>query len=315
MSKIVIALGGNALGNTPKEQYENAIITAKEIVSIIGLGNLVTITHGNGPQIGMINSGFETASSQNKSIPIMPFPECGAMSQGYIGYHLQNAIQNELKRNGIQRDVISIITQIEVNPDDHAFLNPTKPIGRFYNEDEAIVINKEKNYIMKEDAGRGFRRVVPSPFPINIIEINVIKTLIENNHIVITCGGGGIPVIRNKDFLKGVDAVIDKDYASSLLARQIDADILLILTAIDHVMINFNKVNQKELKDISLDEAKLFLQNNEFASGSMEPKIKAGIDFLETNPYGTVIITSLGNAEQALSGHFGTRIKNLRRVK
>jgi carbamate kinase len=168
---------------------------------------------------------------------------------------------------------------------------------------------------MKEDAGRGFRRVVPSPVPINIIEMDAIKTLINNNHVVITCGGGGIPVIKDKNKLIGVDAVIDKDYASSLLASSLNADILLILTAIDHVMINFNKDNQTELKDVSLEEIKHFLQNNEFASGSMEPKIKAGITFLEAKPFGTVIITSLGHAEAALNGDFGTRIKNKRRVK
>lgn len=309
MARVLVALGGNALGNNPNEQKQNAIKTAKEIVSLIKLGHEIIITHGNGPQVGMINIGFEEASKVNTNIPKIDFPECGAMSQGYIGFHLQNAIINELKKESLNHQVATIITQVEVDPLDPAFNNPTKPIGSFYSKTESDKLI-HLGYTMKEDAGRGYRRVVASPKPINIIEIESIKTLIKNKHIVITVGGGGIPVIKTNDKYIGIDAVIDKDFASSKLSSLLEVDILMILTAVSHVYINYNKENQKQLNNISLNELKQYITNNEFSKGSMLPKIEAAVNFLEDCDFGKVIITELGKAELALQGNFGTVITN-----
>ena len=310
MSRIVIALGGNALGNTPQEQLERTALTAKEIISIIKMGHDVIVTHGNGPQVGMINLGFEVATNHNKNIPEIGFPECGAMSQGYIGFHLQNALQNQLYQEGINIPVTTLITQVEVSETDPAFSDPTKPIGSFYSEDEALLLHKEKGYIMKEDAGRGYRRVVPSPKPLKIIELDSILNLIEHKHLVISVGGGGIPVIRKGKLLVGVDAVIDKDFASAALAEAINADILLILTAVSHVMINFKLPNQTVLTKVSVSEIKKHLHNNEFARGSMLPKIEASLNFLNKQKTGIAMITELGKAKDALENHFGTIITN-----
>ena len=307
MKRIVVALGGNALGSTPTEQILLVKETANAICNLIEKGNEVIVTHGNGPQVGMINLAFEEASI-NPKIPIMPFPECGAMSQGYIGFHLQNAIQNELRQRNLKNQVATVITQVEVDKNDPAFQNPSKPIGAFYSKDLSQRLAIEKGYIMKEDAGRGYRRVVPSPKPIGIVELEIIKTLVEANHTVITVGGGGIPVIKENDVYIGVPSVIDKDHASSKLASLIDADILVILTAVDKVSINFGKPNQINLDVLSVDEAINYIKVGEFAKGSMLEKVEAAIDFANTKPGRMAIIASLKNAHLALDGQTGTKI-------
>lgn len=310
MSKIVIALGGNALGKTPEEQLKLVQNTAKSIVEIVKEGHEVIIAHGNGPQVGMINLAMDFACENNAGTPNMPFAECGAMSQGYIGYHLQQSISEELRKNNINKDCVTLITQVEVDKNDKAFNNPTKPVGMFYSKEDALKIEKEKGYTFVEDAGRGYRRVVPSPKPINIIELNVIKQLIENNNIVIAVGGGGIPVIKTENGYVGTDAVIDKDLSSAKLATQLNADILLILTAVDKVYINYNKENQESLDEITLEEAQKYIEEGQFAKGSMLPKVEACMNFVKSYPEGKAIITSLDNAKEALLGKTGTVIKN-----
>lgn len=309
MSKIVIALGGNALGNTPEEQMTNLEKVAKIIVKLIKDNHQIVLTHGNGPQVGQINLAMEYAAKMEKSIPIMPFAECGSMSQGYIGYQLQQALQDELERNKIKKDCITVITQVLVDANDSAFKNPTKPIGAFYTEEEANELAKERGYTFATDANRGFRRVVPSPKPIDIIEKRVIKKLIQEDVIVIGVGGGGIPVVKKdkKELLEGIDAVIDKDLSSSLLAKLIDADVLLILTAIDKVYINFGKENELGISKMNVKEAKKYIENEEFAKGSMLPKIEACISFVE-NTNKEAIITSLDNAQNAFVDGVGTKI-------
>lgn len=308
MSKIVIALGGNALGKTRDEQLELVKSTASSIIKVIKKGNEVVITHGNGPQVGIINLAFDYASMNSKEVTNMPFAECGAMSEGYIGYHLQQAMQHELEVNDINKNCATIITQVCVDEFDSAFNNPTKPVGMFYTKEESLEIESSKGYKFVEDANRGYRRVVPSPKPVSIMELQIIRELVNNGNVVITVGGGGIPVIKTKDGLKGIDAVIDKDYASAKLASELKSDILLILTAVDSVYINFNKPNEKKLDNVTVDELKEYIKTGEFAKGSMLPKIEACIDFLENNNNGIAIITSLDNAVNALEGKTGTKI-------
>ena len=305
MAKYVVSLGGNALGNNPSEQKQALIRVAEAISDLLISGNQVAIVHGNGPQVGMINLAFETS----KETPNMPFPECGAMSEGYIGYHIQNALYNCFKQKGINKTVSTIVTQVLVDPKDPLFKTPSKPIGSFYSKEEAEAISKEKGYIMKEDAGRGYRRVVPSPLPIDIIEKESIKALLNNGQVVICAGGGGIPVVVNNNKLEGVAAVIDKDYASSKLAELIEADYLVILTAVDNVYINFNKDNQQKLGTVSKDELQKYLKDGHFAKGSMYPKVQAVINFLNNNKKGTAIIASLNNAEEAFKEKAGTIVK------
>ena len=307
MSKrIVIALGGNALGNTPAEQLELVTKTAQPIVDLIEAGNEVVIAHGNGPQVGMINLGMSTAADAKAIKSDMPFPECGAMSQGYIGYHLQNAIGNELAARGLTKDVATIVTQVLVDEADPAFQNPTKPIGAFYDKETADRIAAEKGYTMVEDAGRGYRQVVPSPKPVDVIEKNMVNSLIDNGYVVITVGGGGIPVIRKDGKLYGTPAVIDKDFASAKLAELIKADNLVILTAVDRVAINWGKPNQESLSEMSIAEAEKYCEEGHFAPGSMLPKVKAAISFAQTG--GEAIIASLENAGAAIKGESGTKV-------
>lgn len=305
MSRYVVSLGGNALGNNPEEQKVLLKNVAKSIVHLIKLDNEVIIVHGNGPQVGMINLAF----SESKSSPDMPFPECGAMSQGYIGYHLQNAIYNELNNEGIHKNVATVITQVLVDKDDPAFKNPTKPIGSFYSKLEAEEIANKKGYTMKEDAGRGYRRVVASPLPIDIIEKDMILSLVKNGDIVICAGGGGIPVIKNANTLEGVAAVIDKDYASAKVAELVDADKLVILTAVDNVYLNYKKVDEKKLENVSLNKIKSYLNGEHFAKGSMYPKVNACVKFLTQKPGKTAIISSLEKANLAFIEKSGTIVK------
>lgn len=307
MSKVVVALGGNALGKSPAEQLELVKNTASSLIGLISAGNEVVISHGNGPQVGQINLGMSYAAEHGQSAAF-PFPECGAMSQGYIGYHLQQSLQNELRKRGMIKDVATIVTQIVVDPADSAFQNPTKPIGAFYTKEEADSIAEDKGYIFKEDAGRGWRQVVPSPTPKRIVELNSIKTLIEANELVIAGGGGGVPVVETEEGLKGVPAVIDKDRSSALLADNVGADKLIILTAVDYVAINFNKPDQKNLEDISVEEAKKYIDEGQFAAGSMLPKVQACMSFVEGHPEREAIITSLSGLDAALAGQLGTVI-------
>ena len=307
MSKVVVALGGNALGKSPAEQLELVKNTASSLIGLISAGNEVVISHGNGPQVGQINLGMSYAAEHGQSAAF-PFPECGAMSQGYIGYHLQQSLQSELRKRSMTKDVATIITQIVVDPADTAFQNPTKPIGAFYTKEEADSIAEDKGYIFKEDAGRGWRQVVPSPTPKRIVELNSIKTLIEANELVIAGGGGGVPVVETEEGLRGVPAVIDKDRSSALLADNVGADKLIILTAVDYVAINFNKPDQKNLEDISVEEAKKYIDEGQFAAGSMLPKVQACMSFVEGHPEREAIITSLSGLDAALAGQLGTVI-------
>ena len=311
MARIVIALGGNALGNTPEEQLDKVANAAKSIVEFVKQGHDVIIGHGNGPQVGMINNAMDFSSKNGGKTPAMPFPECGAMSQGYIGYHLQNAIMRETRKQGINKDILTIITQVEVSKDDKAFSNPTKPIGSFVSEQEAKDIMAAKpELIFKEDAGRGWRRVVPSPIPIDIIERNAIVEAVEKDNIVIACGGGGIPVVKNGEGdYTGVAAVIDKDFACEKMAELVDADYLFILTAVDRVCINYNKPDQKELTEITVEEADKLSAEGHFAPGSMLPKVIACKTFASSKQGRKAVIVSLEKAVQAMTGESGTIIK------
>ena len=307
--RIVVALGGNALGNTPEEQLELVRHTAKTIVDLSEAGYEVIVGHGNGPQVGMINLAMEFSSTKGGDTPYMPFPECGAMSQGYIGYHLQQAIQRELKLRNMKKECASVITQVVVDANDPGFKKPTKPVGSFYTKEEADKIAKEKGFIFVEDSGRGYRRVVPSPIPKRIVELKVVEQLVKNGDIVITVGGGGIPVIETEDGLQGVAAVIDKDRSSALLAQDIGADKLIILTAVDRVCINFNKPDQKELPKMTLSEAEKYIEEKQFAPGSMLPKVQSCMEFVQNNTHGgQALITSLQKAALALKGETGTII-------
>ena len=304
----VIALGGNALGNTPQEQLELVQNTAKHIVDMIEEGTNVVVSHGNGPQVGMINNAFAYAAANDDKTPDMPFPEAGAMSQGYIGYQLSQAILNDLKSRDIMRSTACIVTQTVVDEDDPAFQNPTKPVGAFYDKETADRIAAEKGYTMVEDAGRGYRQVVPSPKPIDVIEKNTVKALVDNGTVVITVGGGGIPVVRKDGKLYGTPAVIDKDFASAKLAELLDADMLVILTAVEKVAINFGKPDQKGLDTLTPDEARKYIDEKQFAPGSMLPKVEAAVKFAESKPGRTALITLLEKAKDGIEGKTGTAI-------
>ena len=309
MSKIVIALGGNALGKNPSEQLSLLKDVAKIIVDLVKDGNKIILTHGNGPQVGQIALAMEYASNGEAGTPMMPFPECGSMSQGYIGYQLQQCIQNELKKQNISKNCVTLITQVLVDSKDSAFQNPSKPIGMFYTKEEALDIEKKKGYTMIEDAGRGYRRVVPSPIPKKIIEKDSITSLLDNGTIVIAVGGGGIPVINSGNGLKGVEAVIDKDRSGALLAREINADIFLILTAVDKVCLNYNTDNEIMLDSLTKEEAEKYIDEGQFAKGSMLPKVEACLDFIGESTSRKAIISSLSKAKEAIDGKTGTVIK------
>lgn len=305
---IVIALGGNALGNTPEEQLELVKETATSVVELVSEGVNVVVSHGNGPQVGMINNAFDYASNNDGKTPHMPFPECGAMSQGYIGYHLGQAILNELKRRGIMRSTATVVTQTVVDADDPAFQNPTKPVGAFLTEDEAKMRAEETGYIYKEDSGRGWRQVVASPKPQRIVEFDAVKDLMDDGYIVIAGGGGGVPVIEVGNSYQGVPAVIDKDRSSAKIAADFKADMLVVLTAVEKVAINFNTPEQENISEMSVAQAKEYIAQNQFAPGSMLPKIEACIEFLEAHPEGRALITSLERASDGLEGKTGTII-------
>ncbi|WP_297035154.1 carbamate kinase [uncultured Enorma sp.] len=310
-NRVVVALGGNALGDTPEEQIERANNTAKALIGLIEQGNEIIITHGNGPQVGMIQNAFAAAHDAINT-PAMDLPECGAMSQGYIGYHLQQAIGREMHRRYKRWHVATVVTQIECDPDDPAFQNPTKPIGPFYTEEQAKeIMAEDPSKIFVEDSGRGWRRVVASPEPKKIVEQPSILNLLDNEFIVIACGGGGIPVVRDYSdhgVYKGVPAVIDKDLGGELLAEDCKADVLFLLTAVEHVAINFGKPNQENLTDITADEAERLADEGQFGKGSMEPKVRAAIKFARSLPGRVCIIGALDRAAETMSGLSGTRI-------
>jgi carbamate kinase len=310
VTKIVVALGGNALQEsgrpaTAEEQLKVVDQTCEKLAGISCKDYEMAIVHGNGPQVGRILLAQEAAKDVT---PAMPFDVCGAMSQGYIGYHIQQSLKKALKKRGRDLPVATMLTQVVVDKDDEAFANPRKPIGPFYSEEEANAIAAEKGYTMKEDAGRGWRRVVASPMPTKIVEVDTLGKLWDST-IVIMCGGGGIPVVDDgDDGYEGIAAVIDKDLAAERLGEEIDADILLILTEVEKVAINFNKPDQKNLADLTIEEAKKYMEEGHFAPGSMLPKVKAAIMFAESKPGRKSIITSLLKAEDALDGISGTTI-------
>ncbi|MEG0273022.1 MAG: carbamate kinase [Hydrogenoanaerobacterium sp.] len=306
--KIVIALGGNALGKNLPEQMLAVKETSKAIADLIEDGHEVIIAHGNGPQVGMIQNAMGEYSRATGE-PVAPLSVCVAMSQGYIGYDLQNALREELIDRGIERGICTVLTQVRVDPEDPAFLNPTKPIGHFMTKEESDKLVAEKGYVMVEDSGRGYRRVVASPKPVEIVEISTIKALSDTGHVVVACGGGGIPVIAQGNHLKGVAAVIDKDFASAKLAEQLDADCLIILTAVEKVAINFGKENQQWLDALTPQQARVYMDEGQFAPGSMLPKVQAAVQFAESKQGRSSLITLLEKAKEGIAGITGTLIK------
>ena len=312
MSKrIVIALGGNALGKNLPEQMEAVKHTARAIVDLIEQGNEVVVAHGNGPQVGMIQEAMTqlTRSNPEKYIPC-PLSVCVAMSQGYIGYDLQNALREEMLDRGIDKGAATVLTQVEVDPDDPAFAHPTKPIGAFMTREEADRMIAERGYEVVEDAGRGFRRVVASPKPAGIVELDTIRSLVETNHVVVACGGGGIPVFKTEgNHLKGAAAVIDKDFAAAKLAEQLDADFLVILTAVEKVAVNFGKPDQQWLDEITPETAERYIAEGQFAPGSMLPKVQAALAFAQSGPGRSSLITLLERASDGIAGKTGTIVR------
>lgn len=309
MSKILIALGGNALGENPEEQKKLTHQAAKPIVDMIEQGHQVILSHGNGPQVGAIHLAFGKYAEEKGEDKLMPFAESGAMSQGYIGYHLQNALREELATRGLQKSVASIVSQVLVDKHDPAFTSPSKPIGPFYSKVEAERLMAETGDTYIEDSGRGYRKVIPSPEPIDIIEKDIMRDLIDRGHIVIGAGGGGIPVIKEgKHKLSGVEAVIDKDLASECLAEVLDVDFFFILTGVDQVAINFGKPNQTALDSMSVKEARKYIEEGQFPKGSMLPKVEAAIKFVESKKERKAIISSLERAKEAVEGKTGTVI-------
>lgn len=307
--RIVIALGGNALGKNLPEQYLAVQETSKAIADLIEAGNEVIISHGNGPQVGMINNAMAAYSKTEPSHPaITPLSVCVAMSQAYIGYDLQNALKEELLNRGIKKNVATVITQVRVDENDPAFEHPTKPIGQFMTKEEADAAVSSSGIQVTEDAGRGYRRVVASPKPAEIIEIDTVKDLLNAGEVVIASGGGGIPVIRQGNHLKGVGAVIDKDFASCLLAQQLNADFLIILTAVEKVALRFGTPEETWLDDISVEDAKQYMEEGHFAPGSMLPKVQAAVEFAESGEGRTALITLLQKAKDGVNGTTGTRI-------
>ena len=306
--KIVIALGGNALGSTLHEQADAVQITARAIVDLIAEGHEVIVAHGNGPQVGIINNAMLALMHEDPRQDSTPLSVCGAMSQAYIGYDLQNALHEEMMNRGIDEPVVTMVTQVEVDPNDPAFNDPSKPIGKFLSEEEAKVMAAKTGFLFKEDAGRGWRRYVASPKPQQIVELGAIRALSDSGNIVICCGGGGIPVYRTeRNHLKGAAAVIDKDFASELLAEQLDADMLIILTAVEKVAINFNKPDQKGLDELTPAQAREYIAQGQFAKGSMLPKVEAAVKFAESKPGRTALITLLEKAKDGIEGKTGTR--------
>ena len=307
--RIVIALGGNALGNTLPEQMQAVKTTAKALCDLIEEGHQVVVVHGNGPQVGMINNAMAALSREDENQPNTPLSVCVAMSQAYIGYDLQNALREELRKRGFMRTpVVTVVTQVRVDENDPAFQNPSKPIGHFMTKEQAEHAEKAYGYVMKEDAGRGYRRVVASPKPVEIVEQDAINSLVDANKIVICCGGGGIPVIEQKHALKGASAVIEKDAIAGKLASDLSCDELIILTSVPCVYKNYSKEDQTALETLTVAEAKTLMAEGQFEEGTMLPKIEAAIAYLEKVPAGKVLITSMDHVKDAIRGKAGTVI-------
>ncbi|MDN8543636.1 carbamate kinase [Erwinia sp. BC051422] len=306
--RIVLALGGNALGAGLMEQMQAVQNTAETIVALIAEGHELVITHGNGPQVGMIHQAFEAAAHTAAHSPVLPMSVCVALSQGYIGYDLQNALREALLNQNMDKNVVSLITQVRVDARDPAFTHPDKPIGSFLSEEEARKL-KSTGMLLMEDAGRGWRRVVASPKPLEIVEARAVKTLLEAGQIVITAGGGGIPVVAQENHLQGANAVIDKDLASAVLAQDIDADMLIILTAVEKVAIDFRKPTERWLDTLTPQEALHHITDNQFAPGSMLPKVEAAVAFAESKPGRQALITLLSKAREGIVGQTGTLIQ------
>jgi len=308
MKRIVLALGGNALGDNLHEQMIAVKNSAKAIADLIEEGNQIVITHGNGPQVGMINLALEAASKTEAKTPYIPMSVCVAMSQGYIGYDLQNSLREELQNRGIDKHVATLITQTLVDENDPAFNNPNKPIGAFYSKEEADEMT-QRGYSMMEDAGRGWRRVIASPKPIGIIESETVRALLDAGHIPVAVGGGGIPVRKTEtNFLKGTSAVVDKDFASAKLAELLDADMLIILTAVEKVAIRFGKPDQEWLSELNAADAERYITEGHFAPGSMLPKVQAALSFAKSKPGRKALITMLSKARDGIAGKTGTVI-------
>ena len=307
--RIVIALGGNALGKTISEQAEVVKGTAKAVAGLVRAGHQVVISHGNGPQVGMIQKAMTALHKQDpEHYELCPLSVCTAMSQGYIGLDLQRALRNELEKCGILKSITTILTQVEVNPNDDAFKNPSKPIGAYVTEAEAEVLRKERGFEFAEDAGRGIRRVVPSPKPQQILELESIRKMVEDGQIVIACGGGGVPVVKEEDGYFGTEAIIDKDFASEKLAEELNADYLIILTAVEKVAIFYGTPRQKWLEHMSVREAEFYSKEGQFAPGSMLPKVEAAVAFAKSGHGRKALITLLEKAEEGIEGRTGTEI-------
>ncbi|MDK7186561.1 carbamate kinase [Facklamia hominis] len=309
--RVLVALGGNAiLSKDPTAQAQIAAVeeTMNYLVELIKQGHQLIISHGNGPQVG--NLLLQQAAGDSPKNPAMPLDTCVAMTQGSIGYWLQNALKNKLKDLGIDKEVASVVTQVKVDAADPAFTNLSKPIGPFYSEAEKLELEAKSQDQFVEDAGRGYRKVVASPKPVDIVEAKVIKTLVDNDVVTIAVGGGGIPVVETDGHLAGVEAVIDKDFASAKLAELIDADVLLILTGVDNVYINYNQPDQEKLEEITVAQAKEWIAQGQFAPGSMLPKVEAAIDFVENKENASAVITSLSNVKNYFEGGSATVISN-----
>ena len=305
--RIVLALGGNALGENLPEQMKAVKRTVKTIADLLEEGHQMVITHGNGPQVGMINMAMTTLSREDPSHPMAPLSVCTAMSQGYIGYDLQNALREELRNRGVRRSVATVLTQVEVDPADPAFQHPTKPIGAFMSQAEAEEMRRRGNPVM-EDAGRGWRRVVASPRPRRVVELDTIRTLADAGQIVIACGGGGIPVLPDGNHLRGAGAVVDKDFTAELLAEELGADCLMILTAVEKVAVHFGKPNQRWLTHMTVPVAEKYIAEGQFAPGSMLPKVEAAVAFAKSSPGRQTLITQLEKALDGMRGQTGTII-------
>ena len=307
--RIVVALGGNALGKTPEQQLELVRNTARPIVDLVEKGYEVIIGHGNGPQVGMINLAMEFSANKGGGTPFMPFPECGAMTQGYIGYHLQQAIQQELKSRGMEKECATVVTQVVVDEKDPGFQHPTKPVGSFYTKEEAEKIAEEKGFIFVEDAGRGYRRVVPSPIPKRIVEFDAVRDLVEDGYVVVSTGGGGVPVFETENGYVGTPAVIDKDRSSALMAAELGADMLIILTGEECVYKNYGTDKQEPIREMTCAQAQKYMAEREFGEVTMQPKIETALFYIGDYATRQVLITKLGSIEAAMAGQTGTIIK------
>ncbi len=307
--RIVLALGGNALGNTPKEQEKAVKLTAKSIVDLIDAGHQVVVGHGNGPQVGMISLAFNEGSKTNERVPEISLALAGAMSQGYIGIHLKQAITNELTKRSLTNKVYALVSQAIVDANDKAFQNPTKPIGSFYTKEQAEQLAQKNNWTVQEDAGRGWRRMVPSPIPIDLMEKALIKTILSANDVVIAGGGGGIPSIIKNNQVEIVDAVIDKDFTAEMMAELVEADIFMIVTAVDGIYLNYNKPDQQILLKPSVARLEELLTQNAFPAGSMAPKVEASVKFAKSKPGRIAVITSLEKMGDSLDDKVGSHIK------